>query len=160
MSGGELSQPPAKEHMSFMFQCPNLTSTNYTVWRMCMEVLLGIHDIWDVINPRLDDVKKNNIVKGLLFQSIPKDLILQSGNLKSGREMSEAIETSNLGFDSVKEARIQTLKTKFENLQMSDTSTIDEFVAKLCRTASKSASLGEVMTEQKHAKKFLMSLPR
>ena len=62
-----------------------------------MEVLLEIHGVWDVIDPGLDDVKKNNIVKGLLFQSISEDLILQIGNLKTGREMWEAIKTRNLG---------------------------------------------------------------
>ncbi|XP_052619749.1 uncharacterized protein LOC128126064 [Lactuca sativa] len=146
--------------MSFTFQCPTLTLTNYTIWRMRMEVLLGIHGVWDVIDPELDDVKKNNIVKGLLFQSIPEDLILQIGNLKTGKEMWEAIKTRNLGADRVKEAQLQTLITEFENLKMSDTSTIDEFAAKLSGIASKSASLGEVMTEQKLAKKFLTSLPR
>ena len=45
-------------------------------------VLLGIHGIWDVIDPGLNDVKKNNIMKGLLFQSIPEDLILQISKLK------------------------------------------------------------------------------
>lgn len=43
---------------------------------------------------------------------------------------------------------------------MSDTSTIEEFTAKLSGIASKSTSLGEVMTEQKLVKKFLTSLPR
>ena len=41
-----------------------------------MEVLLRIHGVWDVIDLRLDIGKKNNIMKGLLFQTIPEDLIL------------------------------------------------------------------------------------
>ncbi|GJZ61759.1 ribonuclease H-like domain-containing protein [Tanacetum coccineum] len=44
--------------------------------------------IWAQTMPR-----KNNIVKGLLFQSIPEDLVLQIGNLKTGKEMLEAIKT-------------------------------------------------------------------
>ncbi|GKE32279.1 initiator tRNA phosphoribosyl transferase, partial [Tanacetum coccineum] len=28
-------------------------STNYTIWRMRMEVLLGIHGVWDVVDPAL-----------------------------------------------------------------------------------------------------------
>ncbi|GKA14821.1 reverse transcriptase domain-containing protein [Tanacetum coccineum] len=40
-----------------------LTSINYTMWRMCMEVLLGIQGVWDVIDLGLADAKKNNIVK-------------------------------------------------------------------------------------------------
>ena len=56
-----------------------------------MEVLLGFHGVWDVVDLGLADAKKNNIVKGLLFQSILEDLLLQIGNLKTGKEMWEAI---------------------------------------------------------------------
>ncbi|GKA74913.1 retrovirus-related pol polyprotein from transposon TNT 1-94 [Tanacetum coccineum] len=89
---------------------------------------------WSLGCGRSDDAKKNNIVKGLLFQSIPEDLILQIGNLKIRKEMWEAIKTHN---DSV-----------------------DAYAAKLSGIASKSATLGEVMSEHKLVKKFLTSLPR
>ncbi|GJT92204.1 uncharacterized mitochondrial protein-like protein [Tanacetum coccineum] len=156
---GESSQPPVKD-TTLTFQCLKLTSTNYTIWRMCMEVLLGIHEVWDVVDLGSDDAKKNNIVKGLLFQSIPEDLVLQIGNMKTGKEMWEAIKTRNLGVDRVKEARLQTLITEFENLNMLDNGTIDEYAAKLSGIASKSVTLGEVMSEHKLVKKFLTSLPR
>ncbi|GJT38878.1 uncharacterized mitochondrial protein-like protein [Tanacetum coccineum] len=71
------SQPPVAKETNLTFQCPLLTSTNYTIWRMRMEVLLGIHGVWDVIDTGLEDAKKNNIVKGLLFQSMLQDLVLQ-----------------------------------------------------------------------------------
>ncbi|GJS95319.1 hypothetical protein Tco_0802287 [Tanacetum coccineum] len=127
---------------------------------MRMEVLLGIHGVWDVVDPGSDDAKKNNIVKGLLFQSIHEDLILQIGNMKTRKEMWGAIKTHNLGDDCVKEARLQTLITEFENLKMSDNDSIDAYEAKLSGIASKSATLGEVMSEHKLVKKFLTSLPR
>ncbi|GKA94867.1 ERD1/XPR1/SYG1 protein [Tanacetum coccineum] len=74
--------------------------------------------------------------------------------------MWEAIKTRNLGADRVKEARLQTLITEFENLKMSDNDTIDAYAAKLSGIGSKSAMLGEVMSEHKLIKKFLTSLPR
>ena len=125
-----------------------------------MEVILGIHGVWEVIDPGSYDAKKNNIVKALLFQSIPEYLILQLGNLKTGKEMWEAIKIRNLGAERVKEARLQTLITEFESLKMKDTGTIDDYAAKLSGIASKSATLGDVMSEHKLVKKFLTSLPR
>ncbi|GJT10050.1 uncharacterized mitochondrial protein-like protein [Tanacetum coccineum] len=74
--------------------------------------------------------------------------------------MWEAIKTRNLGAERVKEARLQTLITEFENLKMSDNNNIDAYAAKLSGIASKSATLGEVMSEHKLVKKFLASLPR
>ncbi|GJS62158.1 initiator tRNA phosphoribosyl transferase [Tanacetum coccineum] len=124
---GESSQPHVKD-TTLTFQCPILMSTNYTVWKMRVEVLVGIHRIWDVVDPGSDDAKKNNIVKGL--------------------------------GDRVKEARLQTLITEFENLKMPDNDSIDAYAAKLSGITSKSATLGEVMSKHKLVKKFLTSLPR
>ncbi|GKC32110.1 hypothetical protein Tco_1039404 [Tanacetum coccineum] len=127
---------------------------------MRMEVLLGIHEVWDVVDSGLADAKKNNIVKGLLFQSIPEDLVLQIGNIKTRKGMCEAIKTRNLRVNRVKETRLQTIITEFENSKMSDNDTIDSYAANLSGIASKSATLGEVMSEHKLVKKFLTSLPR
>ncbi|GJY47009.1 F-box associated domain containing protein [Tanacetum coccineum] len=54
------------------------------------------------------------------------NLVLQIGNLKTGKEMWEAIKTSNLGDDRVKEARLQALITEFDNLKMSDNDTLEQ----------------------------------
>ncbi|GJZ42950.1 ribonuclease H-like domain, reverse transcriptase, RNA-dependent DNA polymerase [Tanacetum coccineum] len=74
--------------------------------------------------------------------------------------MWEAIKTRNLGADRVKEARLQTLITEFENMKMSDNDSIDAYAVKLSGIASKSTTLEEVMSEHKLVKKFLTSLPR
>ncbi|GKA96014.1 hypothetical protein Tco_0818109 [Tanacetum coccineum] len=84
-----------------------------------------------LLNPGLEDAKKNNRVKGLLFQPILEDLILQIGNLKTGKEILVAITTRNLGVDRVKEARLQILITEFVNMKMSDNDTINAYDAKL-----------------------------
>ncbi|GJV62299.1 uncharacterized mitochondrial protein-like protein [Tanacetum coccineum] len=92
--------------------------------------------------------------------TIWKDLVLQIENLKTGKEMWEAIKTRNLGADCIKEARLQTLITEFKNLKMSNNDSIDAYAAKLSGIASKLATVGEVMSEHKLVKKFLTSLPR
>nr|XP_043625848.1 uncharacterized protein LOC122597301 [Erigeron canadensis] len=141
--GDNNASPSVKETNILSFQCPMLKSTNYAIWSLRMEVIIGIHGIWKVVSPCLVDAKMNNMVKALLFQSIPEDLILQIGQLKTGKEMWEAIKTQNLGVE-----RIQ------------NNNTIDDFAAKFSRIASKSASLREVIPEQRLVKKFLTSLPK
>nr|GEW32124.1 hypothetical protein [Tanacetum cinerariifolium] len=114
--GGGRKLTTTRKDTTLTFQCPILTSTNYTIWRMRMQVLLEIH--------------------------------------------GEAIETRNLGADSVKDARLQTLITEFETMKMFDNGTKDEYAVKLSGIASKSVTLGEVMSKHKLVKKFLTSLPR
>ncbi|GJY08681.1 hypothetical protein Tco_0375735, partial [Tanacetum coccineum] len=48
----------------------------------------------------------------------------------------DTIKTRNLGPDRVKEARLQTLITEFENLKMLDNDTIDAYAAKLSSIGS------------------------
>ncbi|KAJ9535047.1 hypothetical protein OSB04_un001882 [Centaurea solstitialis] len=97
---------------------------------------------------------------GLLFQSIPDDLILQIGNLETAKEMWDAIKSRNVGADRVKKARLQTLTSEFESSKMKETGTIDEFSSKLPGIATVSASLGGTISQEKLVKKLLTSLPR
>lgn len=159
---GDAGQPSGKhkEGPSLSFQVPMLGTTNYTVWAIRMKVILNVHQVWDTIDPGSTDAKKNNVAVAVLFQSIPEDLILQVGNLSTAKEIWEAIKTRNLGADRVREARLQTLISEFDNLKMKDNNTIDEYASLLSGIASKSTSLGETFDEKKLVKKFLTSLPR
>ncbi|MFS7922645.1 putative transcription factor interactor and regulator CCHC(Zn) family [Helianthus anomalus] len=157
---GDSSNAPVKKTNPDSFQCLMLTSMNYTIWSMRIEVIFGIYGVWDVIDPGSNDAKKSNMAKALLFQSIPEEQILQIGNLKSAKEMWEAIQSKNLGAEHVKEARLQTLITKFDGLKMRDTGTIDEYASKLSSIASKVATLGEKIEERKMVKKLFTSLLR
>lgn len=116
---------------------------------MCMEVLLGIHGVWDVIDPSSTDAKQNNIVKGLLFQAVTEDVILQIGNLATGKEMWDAIKSRNLRADRVRETRPQTVTFDVESLKMMDNDTIDEFASKLSGIVFVSETLAEAIPQQK-----------
>lgn len=49
--------------------------------------------------------------------------------------------------DHVKEARVQNLKSEFQNLCMRDTKQIDDFVMRLTTIVSKIQGLGDKMEE-------------
>lgn len=139
---------------------PMLTTSNYTVWSMRMEIALKVNEVWETIEPGIKDVKPNNMAIALLFQSIPEALILQVGKINTAKGVWDAIKTRHVGAERVKEARIQTLMAEFDKLKMKDGDTIDGFVGKLTEITSKVTSLGETIDEPKLVKKFLKSLPR
>ncbi|XP_018515120.1 uncharacterized protein LOC103873362 [Brassica rapa] len=103
---------------------------------------------------------KNDIATGLLFQSIPENLILQVGEVCYPKEIWGAIKSRNRGADSVREARLQTLINEFECLRMNDSDSIDIFSGNLSELASKAASLGQSFEELKIVKKFLNGRPQ
>nr|GEU39886.1 hypothetical protein [Tanacetum cinerariifolium] len=138
-------------------------------WRIV--IAIGLQSAWNQRESVLDEQViadcnndqglEKNLTKGHLQTVISEeDFVLQIRNLKTRKEMWEAIKTHNLGVDRVKEARLQTLITEFENLKMSDNDSIDAYAAKFSSIASKSATHEEVMSEHKLVKKFLTSLPR
>ncbi|XP_048622934.1 uncharacterized protein LOC125592008 [Brassica napus] len=141
-------------------RCLTLSSTNYTVWSMRMKVMLLLYDVWDTIDPGSDDAKKNNMAIALIFQSVPEALILQIGEHDTSKKIWEAIKSRNLGDDRVREARLQTLMSKFDKLKMTNTDTVDDYAGKLSGLASRAAALGEIMEASKMVKKFLKGLPR
>ena len=150
----------SKENGSSAIKCPMLTTTNYTVWSMRMNVLLKVHKVWEAIDPGGDDGDKSDMARAFLFQSIPESLVLQVGTLATAKEVWDAIKARNVGADRVREARLQTLMDEFNRMKMKDTETIDEFSGKISEISSKSAALGEILDEPKLVKKFLSSLPK
>ena len=141
-------------------QCPILSATNYTVWAMRMKITLRVHKVWEAVETKMSNNEKNDMALALLFQSIPENLTLQVGELETAKQVWEAIKTRHVGAERVKEARLQTLITEFEQLTMKDSESIDDFGRKLSELASKSAALGATIEETKLVKKFLMNLPR
>ncbi|XP_076949352.1 uncharacterized protein LOC143621973 [Bidens hawaiensis] len=154
------SVPKGKESGSTSVHCPMLTATNYTVWAMRMKIVLRVHKVWDTIGSNSADDEKNDLAIALLFQSIPENLIMQVGNQETTKDPWGAIKSRHLGADRVREARLQTLTTEFDNLKMRDSESIDDFAGKLSSLASKSTALGEEIEETKMVKKFLKALPR
>ena len=66
----------------------------------------------------------------------------------------------HLGADRVKEARVQNLKSEFDNLRMRDTEQIDDFAMRLTTIVSKIRGLGDKMEEVYIVRKFPRAVPR
>ncbi|XP_026431356.1 uncharacterized protein LOC113328490 [Papaver somniferum] len=82
------------------------------------------------------------------------------GEQETSKQIWDAIKARNLGDDQVKETRLQTLMYEFDRIKMKEADTIDNFAGKLSEIASKAATLGQPIDENKLVKKFLNSLPR
>lgn len=66
----------------------------------------------------------------------------------------------HLGADRVKEARVQNLKSEFDNLCMRDTEQIDDFTMRLTSIISKIRGLGDKMEEAYVVRKFLRAVSK
>ncbi|XP_074373711.1 uncharacterized protein LOC141714067 [Apium graveolens] len=142
---------------------PMLAKGNYTAWSMKMRVFILAHGVWDAVEPcdpkgTVED-KMDKVALAMMYQGIPEDLLLDIADKRSAKEAWEAIQTMSQGAERVKKARVQTLKVKFEALNMKDTNVLDEFYMKINRIVSNIRDLGEVVEESYVVKKLLRTVP-
>lgn len=86
-----------------------LNSKNYIVWVLGTKVVLRIHKAWTMINPGIEENEENDYLTiGVIYLVIPDTLIMQIGDVESSKSLYDAIKSHHVGFDRVKEARLQT----------------------------------------------------
>jgi len=64
----------------------------------------------------------------------------------------------HVGVERVREARIQSLKSDFDNLKMSEAESVDEFVEKFMMIVGRIRELGDAMDEKYVVKKLLRAV--
>ncbi|KAD4585292.1 hypothetical protein E3N88_22893 [Mikania micrantha] len=123
----------------FPFQCPILTSLNYTTWAIKMEAVLDAQGLWDAIEPSTGgaaDEKKSKVARAFIFQAIPEDILLQVAKKKSAKEVWESLKT-----------------------RMKDGETIDEYAGKLSGMLSKYNSVGATLRDEELVRKLFDTVP-
>ncbi|KAD4585318.1 hypothetical protein E3N88_22919 [Mikania micrantha] len=161
MSTVATTSNPQKE-TSFLFQCPILTSSNYTTWEIKMEAVFDAQGLWEAIEPPTGvavDEKKSEVAQAFIFQAIPEDLLLQVAKKKTAKDVWESLKIRYVGADQVQKARLHTLKSEFEGLGMKDGETIDEYAGKLSGMLSKYNSVGATLKDEELVRKLFDPVP-
>lgn len=152
-----------KKDGSITLSYPMLTKMNYTAWSIKMKAFMRAHGIWEAVEPADEKTtvedKVDRVALAAIYQAIPEDILLSVADKKTAKGVWDAIETMCLGADRVKKARVQTLKTEFENMSMKDTETVDEFSMKLSGLVTNIRTLGEKIDEGYVVKKILRAAP-
>ena len=78
-----------------------LTSTNYRLWAMRMEVSLEAHDLWGVIDGSEVNQKKDRLTLSMILNSIPESQSNQIDIKKSAKENWKVLCTFHVGMDKV-----------------------------------------------------------
>ncbi|GJW21980.1 zinc finger, CCHC-type containing protein [Tanacetum coccineum] len=130
------------------FQCPGLSETNYTTWSIMIETVLRAYGHWDAITEDEVDEKKNYTTKGIIFQTLPENVLLQVSKHKNAKDVWESIKVRYIGAERVQKARLQILRNELEMLKMNDTESINDFAGKISGIVAKFKSLGSTLEEE------------
>jgi hypothetical protein len=150
------------EYVTPTLQCPMLNPVNYNIWAVRIQAVFRVHKILeaiDISNEEKADEEKDHLAIAFLLQAIPEELVLQVAHLTTAKEIWKALRNRFIGVERVRDARLQTLESEFENLRMRQDESIDDYASKMSKLVSKANSLGATYTEEKLTKKLLGSVP-
>ena len=80
-------------------------------------------------------------------------------SITKSKDAWDILETVYQGLSKVKVTKLQTLREKFENMQMNDTHNVDQFHNHLITYVNQMRTHGEKISDQKVVEKALRSLP-
>ncbi|XP_022004739.1 uncharacterized protein LOC110902363 [Helianthus annuus] len=144
------------------FHCPILKPTNYIVWAIHIKTILEANGLWETIEPAENatvDTKKDKSAISYLFQAIPEDVVLQVASCKTAKEIWDNLKVRHVGVDRVQKARMHTLLSEFELLQMRDDDTIDSFTARINSIVTRAIEVGTTLSQPTLVRKLLNGVP-
>nr|GEX10715.1 zinc finger, CCHC-type [Tanacetum cinerariifolium] len=142
------------------FQCPALTETNYTTWFIMIETVLRAYGHWNAITEDEVYEKKNYTTKGIIFQTLSENVLLQVAKHNNAKDVWESIKVRYIGAERVQKARLKILRNELEILKMNDNESINDFAGKINGIVAKFKSLGSSIEEEMIVRKFLNSVPK
>nr|GEY74888.1 zinc finger, CCHC-type [Tanacetum cinerariifolium] len=119
-----------------------------------METILKAYGLWKVIDEThrkketsgkqetTIDEKAENTAKGMIFQTLTQDMLMQVAQYTTAKEVWNSIKIKHIGADLVQKARLQTLRSELETLKMKPHKSTSEFTGKLSSIQAKFKSLG------------------
>ncbi|KAJ0601489.1 hypothetical protein HanIR_Chr03g0128971 [Helianthus annuus] len=137
---------------------PILKPTNYMVWAIHIKTILEANGNYTRSKWTLEDdrthrsnatgcEKKDKSMIAYLFQAIPEDMVLQVANCKTTKDIWNTLKTRHVGVDRVQKARLHTLMSEFELLQMKEDDTIDSFSARINNIVTRASEFGTTLNQ-------------
>jgi len=141
---------------------PMLTRSNYAEWAMMLQCNFETLEIWDVIDPGGDKVKRSQDRQAMagILRSVPQEMWQLLGAKKTVKEAWNAVKSMRVGAERVKEANAQRLLKDFENIKFKESETVDEFALRISALAADLRTSGETMEDSRVVKKMLRVLPQ
>ncbi|XP_059067426.1 uncharacterized protein LOC131858256 [Cryptomeria japonica] len=155
-------------------KAPLFDGTDYAFWKVRMQtylIFLGV-DVWTVVFngyivpqsiPIDHDGKKeyenDTKAKHAILCGLSKDVFVKIMHCRSSKQVWDKLKNSYHGNDKVKQAKIQTLRAKFEGMKMSDEERVADYFLRVDEIVNAIRGLEEDIEDKDVAKKVLRSLP-
>ena len=134
-----------------------LTSTNYHLWAMRMEVSLEAQELWEVIDGSEVNRNKNRLGLSMVLNSISESQSNQIDIKKSAKEDWEVLCTFHVGMEKVVHAKVQALKREFEKISLKRNEKIEDYSNHFAQIVTNLRDLGKILDEYGAVSRLLRS---
>lgn len=137
-----------------------LSRTNYSDWALVMRVQLQGQGRWEVVEHGVGDYQDDREALGAILRAVPPEMYRTLAVKSTAKEAWDTLKTLRLGSERVREARAQTRRTEFENIQFKDGEKVEQFAMRLTGIMHDLEVLGDGVSEHKAVLKFLRVVPK
>ena len=137
----------------------SLTSINYRLRAMRMDVYLEAHGLWEAITGNETNEKKDRHALSGILNSASEFVRFQLDVKKTAKENWETIRILHVGVDHVVQSKIQLLRWEFKNLAMKKYEKVSYFSSCFTMIISELRDFGEQLEEKEAVAKLLRSMP-
>lgn len=158
---------------AFLNRAPLFDGNDYVFWKVKMEAFIHSLDVrmWDVVTTKYtvppsvptDANEKlkfelDKKARYALLCGLTRDVFAKVIYCKSANDIWVKLETIYQGDDKVKESKLITLKTQFDNLKMSEDETIAAYFLRVEEVVNARKGLGEDIEEHDVVSKVIRSV--
>ncbi|XP_052198348.1 uncharacterized protein LOC127805637 [Diospyros lotus] len=159
-------------------QVPKLTKENYERWCIQFKALFGSQELWEVVsngyvepsseaealytadqkNSLRDQRKKDKKALFLLYQGLEDDTFEKISEATNSKEVWDNLSTIYKGVERVKKVRLQTLRSEFEAVHMTEGELVSDYYSRLIAIVNQMKRNGEKLEDVRVMEKILRSL--
>jgi hypothetical protein len=161
-------------------QGPILLGKNYEFWSLRMKSFLQAQECWDLVDlgyveldltdlatmtnqqriAQATQRNRENKAKFWIQNSVDDLIFLKIIGASTSKQAWDILKSAYQGNDRVKMVKLQTLRTQFETLRMTDSENVDQFMTRVMGIVNQIRLIGESITDQRIVEKVLKSLPK
>lgn len=126
---------------------------------MKMRVAMQSAHVWEATQRTDVDFDMDREALFAIYSAVPDTVMSSLAGRDTAKAAWDAIKTSHVGHDRVREASLQSLRKDFEELQMGDAESVDDFASRISALVAGIRALGDTLSELRVVQKFLQAAP-
>ena len=138
---------------------------NYNYWEILMSTHLKAHNIWNFVEPGIQDgadanaQRRDQLALSQIHQGVDYSVFGKIANAKTAKEAWDILKLSYKGVDRAQKSKLQSLRREYERYEMFSSESVEQYFSRVTDIVNKMRIYGEEILESKVVEKILHTMP-